>query len=94
MEVIKNTLDKKLKASFDDGNIVFCFRVNQKCFNCPKHILIVLRDVKNKIYRLKTMLKGTGIVMKENLTINLLKIVKQKKNVVLQKFGHKQCNLC
>lgn len=87
MDMIKNILDKKLKLSVDDADIVSCYRVNQKLPNRPKHVLITFRDnqLKNKIYRMKKMLKGSGIVMKEDLTIDRLKVVKETS----EKYGFK-----
>lgn len=87
MDRVKNILEKKLKLSFDDADIVSCYRVNQKNSNRPKHVLITLRDnqVKNRIYGMKKMFKGTGIVMKEDLTINRLKVVK----ATSEKYGFK-----
>lgn len=87
MNRVKDILDKKLKLSFDEGDIVSCYRVNQKISDRPKHVLVVLRDnqIKNKIYRMKKMLKGTGIVMKEDLTIDRLTAVKETS----EKYGFK-----
>nr|CAH7745116.1 unnamed protein product [Callosobruchus chinensis] len=53
----------------------------------PRHIIVAFRDnqIKHSIYAKKKMLKGSQIVMKEDLTVERMKIVKEAS----EKYGFK-----
>lgn len=60
-------------------DIIAAYRVGQKSNNRPRYNVVTFRDNKLKmdIYNKKKMLKGTKIVIKEDLTVDRLKIVKE-----------------
>lgn len=71
-------LSNKLKISVSSDDVISVYRVGQRRKDSPRHVLVVFRDdkIKNSIYNKKRLLKGSGVVMKEDLTAERLKIVK------------------
>lgn len=84
---VKQLVEEKLRLKLNDGDIISAYRVNKKNTDRPNHIILTLKDnqTKSKIYGLKKMLKGCGVVMKEDLTVERLKIVKEASD----KYGFK-----
>lgn len=87
LDMVKHLLEQKFKMNVDDGDITAAYRVSQNTAERPKHIIIMFKDnqTKNKIFRVKKMLKGSNIVMKEDLTNERLKLVKEASD----KYGYK-----
>lgn len=79
--------NNKLKIPLNENDILSIYRVGQKINDKPRHVLVVFRDdkIKNTIYNKKKLLKGSGVVMKEDLTGERLEIVK----LASEKFGFK-----
>lgn len=67
----------KLKVNSDEF-IQTAYRVGKKSGLRPRHIIITFKDIESKlkIYKKKSLLKGSGYVIKEDLTSERLKIVK------------------
>lgn len=86
-DVVKNLIEQQFKVRMEDGDITAAYRVNQNTAGRPKHVVITFKDnkIKNKIFRLKKMLKGSKIVMKEDLTTERLKVMKDASD----KYGFK-----
>nr|CAH7719784.1 unnamed protein product [Callosobruchus chinensis]CAH7738924.1 unnamed protein product [Callosobruchus chinensis] len=86
---VKKIISSKLKINPEelDNNVVTAYRVGQKAEARPRHIIVAFRDnqIKHSIYAKKKMLKGSQIVMKEDLTVERMKIVKEAS----EKYGFK-----
>lgn len=76
--IVKELFTNKLKTSVNN-EIIAAYRVGKTNNNRPRHIVVTFNDTKirNTIYNRKKLLKGTSIVMKEDLTVERLKLVKQ-----------------
>lgn len=87
LDIVKHLLTEKIKVNIDDGDITAAYRVSQNSAERAKHIIIMFKDnqTKNKIFRMKKMLKGSNIIMKEDLTNERLKLVKEASD----KYGFK-----
>lgn len=70
-----------------DDDILLCYRIGKKQENKHRGILVKLKDTSTKqcIYTKKRLLKGTGIVIKEDLTNTRLKMM----NKAIEKVGIK-----
>lgn len=84
---IKNILNSKIHTTLTDEDILLCYRVGKKKENKHRGILIKLKNTTTKqcIFTKKRLLKGTGIVVKEDLTNTRLKIM----NKAIDKLGVK-----
>lgn len=84
--IVKELFTNKLKTSVNN-EIVAAYRVGKTNNNRPRHIVVTFNDTKirNTIYNSKKLLKGTSIVMKEDLTVERLKLVKEASD----KYGFK-----
>lgn len=76
-------LCKRISVEIAQDDILLCYRVGETQENKNRGIFLKLRDVniKQRIYRNKKLLKGTGIVIKEDLTrirLNLMKKAVEK----------------
>lgn len=82
-EIIKN----KMKVDMNSHDVVAAYRVGRNTNDRPRHVVITFQDNKLRsiIFNKKKMLKGTGYVMKEDLTTYRLKIV----NETSEKYGFK-----
>nr|CAI5816930.1 unnamed protein product [Callosobruchus analis] len=75
-EVI-NLLTSHLGVTINANDIYSCMRVGKKLTNTPRGILVkfLKPNIKRNIYKNKKMLKGSGVVIKEDLTENRLKLM-------------------
>nr|CAI5827692.1 unnamed protein product [Callosobruchus analis] len=75
-EVI-NLLTSHLGVTINADDIYSCMRVGKKLNNTPRGILVkfLKPNIKRNIYKNKKMLKGSGVVIKEDLTENRLKLM-------------------
>lgn len=83
----KTTLDlitKKMEIKMESYNIESCYRVGKYDPNKvrPIYIKFVRLDNKREIFKNKKKLKGTGIVIREELTKEKLEIVKAALNLI------------
>ncbi|KAG5872400.1 hypothetical protein JTB14_017421 [Gonioctena quinquepunctata] len=78
---VRELFVNKLKVRIND-EIVSAYRVGKNYNGCPRHLVVASNGVnmKNIIYRKKKLLKGSGIVIKEDLTVERLKLVKEASN--------------
>nr|CAH7733642.1 unnamed protein product [Callosobruchus chinensis] len=69
----------KLQIDILETDILAAYRVGQDSNRGPRHVLVKLRSntLKSNIYNKKRMLKGTGIIVKEDLTMIRLSKVKE-----------------
>nr|CAH7731476.1 unnamed protein product [Callosobruchus chinensis] len=90
----ENLLDKvydvftnKMKVDINKSEITAVYRVGRRNDTKPRHVLVSFNDnsIKMAAYNKKKFLKGTKIVIKEDLTLRRLKAVK----VASEKFGFK-----
>nr|CAH7768081.1 unnamed protein product [Callosobruchus chinensis] len=90
----ENLLDKvydvftnKMKVDINKSEITAVYRVGRRNDTKPRHVLVSFNDnsIKMAAYNKKKFLKGTKIVIKEDLTLHRLKAVK----VASEKFGFK-----
>ncbi|XP_074039059.1 uncharacterized protein [Leptinotarsa decemlineata] len=86
-EEIKKIINSKMSLNLTDGDISNCYRVGRKVENKTRGIFLKLNslELKQIIYGKKKLLKGTGIVIKEDLSEARVKQV----NVAIEKFGLK-----
>lgn len=73
---------KKMEIEIENNNIESCYRVGKYDPNKVRPIFVkfVRLDVKRQIFKNKRKLKGTGIVIREELTKEKLEIVKAALN--------------
>nr|CAH7748125.1 unnamed protein product [Callosobruchus chinensis] len=66
-----------MKVNIDKMDITAAYRVGQKVNNRPRHILITFRHNVSKMstYNKKRLLKGTKMVIKEDLTTSRLYVL-------------------
>nr|CAH7764617.1 unnamed protein product [Callosobruchus chinensis] len=90
----ENLLDKvydvftnKMKVDINKSEITAVYRVGRRNDTKPRHVLVSFNDnsIKMAAYNKKKFLKGTKILIKEDLTLHRLKAVK----VASEKFGFK-----
>lgn len=86
MKKVKELFATKLETPMNN-EITAVYRAGKKNMERPRHLVVTFSDtkIKNSIYNKKKLLKGTGIVMKEDLTLERLKIVKN----LSEKYGFK-----
>lgn len=75
---VRELFTSKMKMSDVECQPLLAFRVGKQSNGNPRHVIVTFSNVhsKNIIYRKKTMLKGSGIVIKEDLTSERVKMVK------------------
>nr|CAH7724116.1 unnamed protein product [Callosobruchus chinensis] len=80
--------NSKLDVPIEKEDIVVCSRIGKKLTNRPRSILLKLAHVnsKQRIYKNKSRLKGSGIVIKEDLSEKRLKMMQ----VAIEKTSLKQ----
>lgn len=79
MDVVIDLLNKKIGVNITKLNIDVCHRVGKydKKKSRPIFIKFVQFEIKREIYSLKKKLKGSGVVIREELTKNGLQLVKE-----------------
>lgn len=82
-DIFKNTMNVALEKS----DLMSVFRVGRRNANKARHVLVTLKDNSKKmiVYNSKKKLKGSKIIMKEDLTVNRLNIIK----IASDKYGFK-----
>lgn len=78
-KVLLEIMDKKMKINVNSHEIESCYRIGNAENNKNRPILIKFKDleVKNKVFGHKKYLKGSGIVSKEDLTVEQFKLFKR-----------------
>lgn len=86
-EKIISLFNNKLNVDMENENISSVYRVGRSNENKPRHVIISFKDNNKKmaVYNNKKLLKGSKIIMKEDLTINRLKCV----TAASEKYGFK-----
>lgn len=76
---VKELFAQKLKINISEEECNAVYRVGRIIESRPRHVVVSFKDnsLKNKIYTKKKLLKGSGIVMKEDLTAERLAVVKE-----------------
>lgn len=76
--VLLDILNIKMKSSVNQNEVESCFRIGKSENNKKRPILVKFKDVevKNKVFGNKKFLKGSGIVSKEDLTVEQFKLYK------------------
>lgn len=79
-DVAKNVLElinNNIKIQVDKSQIISIYRTGKTKNNRPRHIIVKFQDnnLKYNIYKNKKLLRGTGVIIKEDLTTSRLKIV-------------------
>lgn len=84
-ELVSKLLTDKLNIEVDNNEIVSAYRVGKVAESATRSVFVRLLtyDAKNKIYNRKNRLRGTNIVIREDLTKERLQLLK----VALEKFG-------
>nr|CAH7763580.1 unnamed protein product [Callosobruchus chinensis] len=84
---VKEIIANKLNVVLSENDVACAYRVGKKSENRPRHIIVEFESnsIKTNIYNNKRLLKGTGYVMKEDLTALRLRIVKEASD----KYGFK-----
>lgn len=91
LDTVKDLFVNKLKVNSTsiENELLVAYRVGQQSEtnDKPRHIIVTFSNTstKNLIYTKKRMLKGTGLVIKEDLTVKRLAIVKD----AAEKYGFK-----
>lgn len=89
LATVKELFSNKLKINMEksENRPLVAYRVGQQSHGRPRHIVVTFSNTsaKNSIYNKKKMLKGSGVVMKEDLTMERLKIVR----TASEKYGFK-----
>ncbi|CAG9822001.1 unnamed protein product [Phaedon cochleariae] len=79
MELIKDICIRKMNLKVDDSCFESCYRIGKKGTNATRPIMLKCSTnfLKNLVYKNKRHLKNTRIVIREDLTDEQLKIVKE-----------------
>nr|CAI5841198.1 unnamed protein product [Callosobruchus analis]CAI5848245.1 unnamed protein product [Callosobruchus analis] len=74
---VTQLVNSKLGIKIKDGDIITCIRVGEKRGNRPRGVLLKLdnMELRRNIYSKKKMLKGSGVVIKEDLSDYRLKLM-------------------
>lgn len=74
---IAQFLNAKMPVSITGGDIQVCYRVGKKQEGKTRGIFIKFKDIglRESIYNKKKFLKGTGVVVREDLTSNRLELL-------------------
>lgn len=85
LQVVKEILKNKMALNISEDDIEYCYRIGRMEKNKNRAILIRFYSAyhKNVVYKNKRSLKATGIVVREDLTTDQLKLLK----VSLTKIG-------
>lgn len=85
-EIIK-FLNSKMSLKLNKEDIELCYRIGKKTDTKTRGIFIKLKSYETKegIYSRKKLLKGTGVIIREDLTQNKVQIL----NKCIEKFGLK-----
>lgn len=72
-------LNLKMNIGLDESDIQECYRIGRLNKEKQRGILLKLKnfEMKQKIYNSKKFLKGTGLVVREDITANRLKIMEE-----------------
>ncbi|CAH1173915.1 unnamed protein product [Phaedon cochleariae] len=86
-EEVKKILNTKMSLNLADQDISICYRIGKRVENKPRGIFMKLSNLESKqaIYEKKKLLKGTGVVIREDLTGPRVKQL----NTAIEKFGIK-----
>nr|CAI5817300.1 unnamed protein product [Callosobruchus analis] len=86
-EKVYQIFKDKMKVDINRSEITAAYRVGRQNGNKPRHILASFKDncIKMAAYNKKKMLKGSKVIIKEDLTIPRLKVVKNAS----EKYGFK-----
>lgn len=86
-EKVFNIFKNKMNVDINKSNIAAAYRVGKKNENKPRHVVVVFNDnsTKMRVYNKKKSLKGTKIVIKEDLTVSRVKTVREAS----EKYGFK-----
>lgn len=78
-EIVVRTLSKQLNMDIPPNCIEECYRVGMKTSDNKRHILIkfVSQQMKYAVYKNKSKLKGTRVVVKEDLTPTRINYIKK-----------------
>nr|CAI5827183.1 unnamed protein product [Callosobruchus analis] len=78
-ELIKQVFQSHMAVKLTDKDIESCYRIGKKDDGKNRSIFLKLADIEKKqdIYGRKKLLKGTGVVVKEDLTTKRLKLLTQ-----------------
>nr|CAH7741520.1 unnamed protein product [Callosobruchus chinensis] len=84
---VNDIITSKLNVDIDQGDIVALYRVGQISSDRSRRIVVSFKSnvVKRKVFSNRKALKGSGIVMKEDLTLLRLNMVKE----AAEKYGFK-----
>nr|CAI5822845.1 unnamed protein product [Callosobruchus analis] len=76
-EKVINILNSQFGITVKNNDLLSCTRIGKQVNNRTRGILLKLSSlsVKLEIYKKKKLLKGTGVVIKEDLTDNRLKLM-------------------
>nr|CAH7724987.1 unnamed protein product [Callosobruchus chinensis] len=90
---VTELFQSKMGIRANNEDILSCTRIGKKAGNKTRGILLELANIslKNKIYEKKKLLKGSGVVIKEDLTGNLLKLMELaiEKNSLRNVWSHR-----
>nr|CAI5863153.1 unnamed protein product [Callosobruchus analis] len=67
----------KLLPDFNENDLTSCVRIGKKIGQRNRGVIVKFRtaQIKERVYNRKQKLKGTGIVVKEDLTYEKLKLM-------------------
>nr|CAH7754853.1 unnamed protein product [Callosobruchus chinensis] len=86
-EKVYDIFTNKMKVEINKSEIIAAYRVGRKLDNKPRQILVTFQDnaIKMLTYNRKRFLKGSNIVIKEDLTVLRLNIM----NAASEKYGYR-----
>nr|CAH7743578.1 unnamed protein product [Callosobruchus chinensis] len=75
--VVLKLLNSKMSLNLAMDDILVCQRIGKKVAKGPRGVLVKLKNVytKDRVYNCKRLLKGTGVVIKEDLAEAKLKLM-------------------
>nr|CAH7745165.1 unnamed protein product [Callosobruchus chinensis]CAH7755167.1 unnamed protein product [Callosobruchus chinensis] len=86
-EKVYDIFTNKMKVEINKSEIIAAYRVGRKLDDKPRQILVTFQDnaIKMLTYNRKRSLKGSNIVIKEDLTVLRLNIM----NAASEKYGYR-----
>lgn len=87
-EKIFNIINEKMGVGITKSQITTIYRVGQKIDNGkPRHVIVTFPDtnIKMKVFKKKSLLKGSKFILKEDLTLSRLTVMK----TASEKYGFK-----
>nr|CAH7729424.1 unnamed protein product [Callosobruchus chinensis] len=86
-EKVYDIFTNKMKVEINKSEIIAAYRVGRKLDDKPRQILVTFQDnaIKMLTYNRKRFLKGSNIVIKEDLTVLRLNIM----NAASEKYGYR-----